>query len=405
MQINQQAIFFNEMNAGAQQAAKEAGVDLTIFNANDDPAKQNEAVDNFVQQQFDAVIVVAIDVEGIKPAVKIAKDAGLKVVAVDAIVDSPAVDTQVGVDNAAAAQQAGDFVNKWAQAQGLTAPKIGVVGALNSFIQNIRKDDFNKTVEGACAKIVQTVDGQNKQEAALAAAREPAHLPLRHEAVYATGEPALLGTVAAVKSQNAGDRVKVFGWDLTKEAIKASTRGSSPEWCSRTRRPRATRPSRGQGPDRRRPGEEEDRRARDDRDQGQRRHVPRHLQVSGEGNRHDGPGGAVALTGWSCATSASATEWSTRCAASTLRIGPGEVLGLVGDNAAGKSTLMKVLAGAVVPDSGEIVFDGRDRLLRPPQPTPASWASRWSTRTSRSATTSTSPATCSSAGSRARPAA
>ncbi|MGI5156518.1 substrate-binding domain-containing protein [Microbispora sp. CA-102843] len=219
VQINQQAIFFNEMNAGAQQAAKEANVDLTVFNANDDPAKQNEAIDNFVQQQFDAVIVVAIDVEGIKPAVKIAKDAGLKVVAVDAIVDSPAVDTQVGVDNAAAAQQAGDFVNKWAQAQGLTAPKIGVVGALNSFIQNIRKDDFNKTVEGAGAKIVQTVDGQNKQEAAMTAAENLLTSRSDMNIVYATGEPALLGTVAAVKSQNAGDRVKVFGWDLTKEAI------------------------------------------------------------------------------------------------------------------------------------------------------------------------------------------
>ncbi len=30
-----------------------------------------------------------------------------------------------------------------------------------------------------------------------------------------------------------------------------------------------------------------------------------------------------------------------------------EVLGLVGDNAAGKSTLMKVLSGAYIPDEGE----------------------------------------------------
>ncbi len=35
-----------------------------------------------------------------------------------------------------------------------------------------------------------------------------------------------------------------------------------------------------------------------------------------------------------------------------------EVLGLVGDNAAGKSTLMKVLSGAYIPDEGEIFIDG-----------------------------------------------
>src|SRR5512146_379835 len=35
-----------------------------------------------------------------------------------------------------------------------------------------------------------------------------------------------------------------------------------------------------------------------------------------------------------------------------------EVLGLVGDNAAGKSTLMKVLSGAYIPEEGEIFIDG-----------------------------------------------
>ncbi len=36
-----------------------------------------------------------------------------------------------------------------------------------------------------------------------------------------------------------------------------------------------------------------------------------------------------------------------------------EILGLVGDNAAGKSTLMKVLSGAYIPDEGEIFIEGR----------------------------------------------
>ena len=36
-----------------------------------------------------------------------------------------------------------------------------------------------------------------------------------------------------------------------------------------------------------------------------------------------------------------------------------EVLGLVGDNAAGKSTLMKILSGAYIPTEGEILIEGK----------------------------------------------
>jgi ABC-type sugar transport system ATPase subunit len=42
-----------------------------------------------------------------------------------------------------------------------------------------------------------------------------------------------------------------------------------------------------------------------------------------------------------------------------LALYPNEVLALVGDNAAGKSTLMKVLSGAYLPDAGEIYLEGR----------------------------------------------
>ncbi|OLS99525.1 sugar ABC transporter substrate-binding protein [Pseudonocardia sp. CNS-004] len=218
VQINQQAIFFNQMNEGAQQAADESGVELTIFNANDDPVQQNQAVQNFVQQGFDAVIVVAIDVEGIKPAIQQAAGAGLKVIAVDAIVDDPAVNVQVGVDNAAAGKQIGEFVNSYAEDNGVQ-PSIGVVGALNSYIQNVRKDSFAETVTTAGAQIVQTVDGKNTQEGAATAAENLLTAQPGMNIVYATGEPALLGTVAAVQSGGAGDRVEVFGWDLTEQAI------------------------------------------------------------------------------------------------------------------------------------------------------------------------------------------
>jgi simple sugar transport system ATP-binding protein len=43
-----------------------------------------------------------------------------------------------------------------------------------------------------------------------------------------------------------------------------------------------------------------------------------------------------------------------------LTLRPNEVLGLVGDNAAGKSTLIKILSGAIRPDAGRIYFEGKE---------------------------------------------
>ena len=43
----------------------------------------------------------------------------------------------------------------------------------------------------------------------------------------------------------------------------------------------------------------------------------------------------------------------------SLNVAPGEVHGLLGENGAGKSTLLKIISGAQLPDSGEIVWQGR----------------------------------------------
>jgi ABC-type sugar transport system ATPase subunit len=50
-----------------------------------------------------------------------------------------------------------------------------------------------------------------------------------------------------------------------------------------------------------------------------------------------------------------------------LELRRGEILGLVGDNAAGKSTLMKILAGAYIPDAGEIFIEGEKVNIHDPR--------------------------------------
>jgi D-xylose transport system ATP-binding protein len=50
-----------------------------------------------------------------------------------------------------------------------------------------------------------------------------------------------------------------------------------------------------------------------------------------------------------------------------FEIYPGEVVGLVGDNGAGKSSLIKVISGIHPPDAGEVIFEGRPVTVRGPR--------------------------------------
>ncbi len=51
---------------------------------------------------------------------------------------------------------------------------------------------------------------------------------------------------------------------------------------------------------------------------------------------------------------------------SDFELYPGEVLAVIGDNGAGKSSLIKCLSGAMVPDEGQIFLDGMQRTFKRP---------------------------------------
>ena len=223
--INQQALFFNQIDDGAQKAADAAGDRLVIFNANNVPSAQNDAIETYVAQKVDGIVLVAIDVNGVKPAVTAAKAAGIPVIAVDAQIPGGDNVAFVGVDNARAGEEIGSFFADYAKERMGGKAVFGVVGALNSFIQNQRLDGFKKTAAGPGVAFADTVDGQNVQDVALTASENLMTANPSMNAIYATGEPALIGAVSAVDTAGKTGKVKVFGWDLTAQAVKGIDEG------------------------------------------------------------------------------------------------------------------------------------------------------------------------------------
>jgi len=57
----------------------------------------------------------------------------------------------------------------------------------------------------------------------------------------------------------------------------------------------------------------------------------------------------------------------TALSGSDLELYPGEVLAIIGDNGAGKSSLIKCLSGAMVPDGGEMLLGGEPVNFKRPQ--------------------------------------
>ena len=243
--INQQALFFNQINDGAKQAADKAGAKLVIFNANNQATAQNSAIEDYIAQKVDGIVLVAIDVNGVKPAITAAKKAGIPVVAIDARIPDGDNAAFIGVDNKGAGEEIGKYFADYVKGKMGGSAKVGVVGALNSFIQNQRLDGFKSAAQaGGGVKFLDTVDGQNIQDVALTAAENLMTANPDMNALYATGEPALIGAISAVTSRTAPTRSKSSAGTSLLRQSRESTKAGSLRLYSRIRSRKASLASR-----------------------------------------------------------------------------------------------------------------------------------------------------------------
>jgi ribose transport system substrate-binding protein len=213
--------FFVSMRSGAQQAAKDQGVQLLVADAQNDSATQQDDVQNFVTQQVDAILVNPVDPKAIVPAIQAANQANIPVLCLDRGASGGEVETLIASDNVKGGMIAGEEMLELV-GSGNIAQLEGIPGTDpardrgQGFEQAISAQDDVELVASQTANF-NRAEGLNVTENILQANPDI-------KGIFAQNDEMALGAVRALGGR-AGSDVKVVGFDGIEDALKAIQSG------------------------------------------------------------------------------------------------------------------------------------------------------------------------------------
>ena len=215
--------FFVSLRDGAQAAADEAGVKLTVTDARNDATQQADQVLNFQTQQLDAVIINAVDSDAAGPIVAPLITAKTPVVAVDRAVNGAEVSSMVASDNVEGGRLAADALAKAIGEKGQVIVLQGVAGTSAS---RERGEGFATGIAAyPNIEVVATQPADFDRAKGLDVATNLLQSKPDAVGIFAENDEMALGAVQALGSR-AGTEVFVVGFDGTADgltAIKAGT--------------------------------------------------------------------------------------------------------------------------------------------------------------------------------------
>jgi ribose transport system substrate-binding protein len=198
--------FFVSMRSGAQQAAKDQGVQLLVADAQNDSATQQDDVQNFVTQQVDAILVNPVDPKAIVPAIQAANQANIPVLCLDRGASGGEVETLIASDNVKGGMIAGEEMLELV-GSGNIAQLEGIPGT----------DPARDRGQG----FEQAISAQDDVELV---ASQTANFDRAEGLNVTENDEMALGAVRALRGR-AGSDVKVVGFDGIEDALKAIQSG------------------------------------------------------------------------------------------------------------------------------------------------------------------------------------
>ncbi len=124
--------------------AKELGAEVNVQNANGEIEEQKRQIEYFIKMGMDVIVVICIDSDGLKDSIQKAKEAGIKVIAYDRLINDADIDLYISFDNEAVGGMMADTLIE----NGLAGGRVLMLGGSPS-------DNNVSLVEGAFQRIME----------------------------------------------------------------------------------------------------------------------------------------------------------------------------------------------------------------------------------------------------------
>ena len=135
------------------QTAKDLGAEVNVQNANGDIEEQKKQIRYLIDKGVDVIVVVCIDSDSLTDVVKEAKDAGIKVIAYDRLINNADVDLYVSFDN----EKVGTLMGKCLISKGVGGGKVIVIGgSMQDNNVHLVEDGFEKVMSDNRVEIIGT---------------------------------------------------------------------------------------------------------------------------------------------------------------------------------------------------------------------------------------------------------
>jgi len=208
----------------ARDRAKELGYEATIFDSQNDPAKESQHFDNLISSGYRAVLFNCTDAKGSIANVRRAKAAGIPVFCMDREIEAnDAATSQILSDNYSGCVALGQFFVEQIGETGKYVELLGIVADTNTWN---RSKGFHSVVDRFPGlKMVAQQSAEFDRSKALEVLEALLQRNPDIDAVFCGNDAMAMGAYQALLAAGKAGKVKVFGFDGADDAVKAVAEG------------------------------------------------------------------------------------------------------------------------------------------------------------------------------------